>query len=88
MKLGEGKKEAAADISEGWEDDEWEVSLLHNMQGLPWQQQPFVSLSCRISQRCLNQENLIHSRLVVEIERERNEREGAVLEEEEVGTKR
>lgn len=31
MKLGEGKKEAAADISEGWEDEEWEVSLLHNI---------------------------------------------------------
>ena len=28
MKLAEGKKEAAADISEGWEDEEWEVSLL------------------------------------------------------------
>ena len=32
LKLGEGKKEGAADISEGWEDDEWEVSLLHDMQ--------------------------------------------------------
>ena len=28
MKLAEEKKEAAADISEGWEDKEWEVSLL------------------------------------------------------------
>ena len=28
MKLAERKKEAAADISEGWEDEEWEVSLL------------------------------------------------------------
>ena len=28
MKLGKGKKETAADISEGWEDEEWEVSLL------------------------------------------------------------
>ena len=35
LKLGEGKKEAAADISEGWEDEEWEVSLLHNMLNVP-----------------------------------------------------
>ena len=28
MNLAEGKKEAAADISEGWEDEEWEVSLI------------------------------------------------------------
>ena len=35
MKLGDGKKEATTDISEGWEDEEWEVSLLYNSQNLP-----------------------------------------------------